>query len=173
MIKQLLFSVFVVIFGVALFGFVLFEVEDKPMKEEVATEEFTVQSYPSEYTADYEKVQFIANHVDNTCAFRDASLFQGVVKIEYPEKTDEVVGTWSYSDSTLELMQPGGLNVRTVSHEVAHVVEDYMDVYEVSDPHFGPYMQGYLTECVWVILQKDIDEASQTIPEPPRFRFTD
>ena len=110
----------------------------------------------------------VPNLNDNECTFVEGSPFKETVHIYYPEKTDEVNGRWNEDVNVIELMQPTGLDVETVAHEVSHMVDSFMIKYNVQDPHFEAYMQGYWTECVMKIMEDDI-----AIFESGRFRFAE
>lgn len=116
----------------------------------------------------YNLARATGDHEENTCWFEDTALWDEKVFIVYPDESpdDDVIGTWDYDTRTIALMQPGGLDVQTVAHEVSHMVDDFMAQLPGVDPHYEAYMQGYWTECVWRILQYDIEETRSG-----KFRF--
>jgi hypothetical protein len=106
----------------------------------------------------YELSVVDGEHGNNTCFFADTTVFNDVITIVYPDfnSEDKVLGRWNADTSTIELMQPNGLTVQTVAHEVAHAVDTIMEKHPNIDPHFEAYLQGHLTWCVYEIMQHDI-----------------
>ncbi len=98
------------------------------------------------------------DHESNKCWFADTTLFNGEVSISYPDYNpeDKVAGRWNPNTNTIELMQPNGLDVKTVAHEVSHMVDTFMEQQPNIDPHYEAYMQGFWTWCVYEIMQHDI-----------------
>lgn len=105
-------------------------------------------------------VQLMISHKDNTCSFHNSQYFTEVIKVEYPEKIDEVAGRWTADRNLIELMQPGGLDILTVAHEVSHAVDSILGRQAADlDHHYEAYLQGVLTSCVSSILEEDLKEA--------------
>lgn len=118
----------------------------------------------------FEYVLVDGSHEDNTCWFKTNELFTEKVQIFYPDFNPDtgVLGTWDYASSTIELMQPDGLNIQTVAHEVSHLVDDFMSQQPDIDPHYRAYMQGFWTWCVYEIMLEDIKDAQES-----KFGFSD
>lgn len=97
------------------------------------------------------------DHDTNTCFFATTTLFNEKVQVVYREYNpeDKVAGRWNPNTNTIELMRPVGFNVQTVSHEVSHMVDDFMAQQPTLDPHFEAYMQGFWTWCVYEIMKND------------------
>lgn len=76
----------------------------------------------------------------------------------YPDfnPEDKVAGTWNIDHNIIELMQPDGLDIGTVAHEVSHMVDDFMAKRPDIDPHYRAYMQGFWTDCVYQIMEHDL-----------------
>ena len=112
-------------------------------------------------TQQYDIVRADGNYTSNTCWFPDNTLFTETITVVYPDFNEEnkVTGSWDPNTNTIELMQPEGLNVQIISHEVSHMVATFMSQYPDLDPHYGSYMQGYWTQCVYNIMQDDINKA--------------
>lgn len=106
----------------------------------------------------FQAVRADGDHTSNTCWFADTSLFNATITIAYPDfnPEDKVKGRWNADTNTIELMQPTGLNVQTVAHEVSHMVDTFMEQQPTIDPHYEAYMQGFWTWCVYEIMQHDI-----------------
>lgn len=100
------------------------------------------------------------DHNINACWFEDTTLWDETILIAYPvrEEGSRTIGTWDEDVNTIFLRPNGGLNIATVSHEVSHMVDTFMEKRPNIDPHYRAYLQGYWTECVWRIVEKDIPE---------------
>jgi hypothetical protein len=108
----------------------------------------------------------ITDRSENVCSLRfDDYLYE--VDVRYFDNTEEnenLAGQWIASEKRILLSNTMGLDIDTVAHEVAHTVQTLMRMPEITDPHYGPYIQGRLTRCIWEIVQEDMQ---------PRFRFAD
>jgi len=116
-----------------------------------------------------ENVQMMLSFNNNTCGFVDSKYFTETILIEYPDREDEVIGRWIAASNTIHLMQPGGLDVDTVAHEVSHAVDTIMGRNPGIDPHYAAYIQGRMTACVYRVMMHDVDVARQAAL--PAFRF--
>lgn len=115
----------------------------------------------TEEEVDYnENVQLMISHEDNTCAFKNSQYFTEVITVTYPEAVDKIAGRWTADQNMIELMQPSGLDILTVAHEVSHAVDSIMGRQAADlDHHYEAYLQGVLTSCVANILNEDLREA--------------
>lgn len=121
----------------------------------------TQQSDEILWVDDAEQFQAVVadgDHDSNVCRFATNELFTEEVTILYPDynPADKVAGRWNPASNTIELMQPNGLSVQTVAHEVSHMVDTFMAQQPNIDPHYEAYMQGFWTWCVYEIMQHDI-----------------
>lgn len=105
-------------------------------------------------------VQMQINQADNICKFVNSKYFDETFRVTYPDKVDDTIGRWNSDTFVIELMQPGGLDVDTVAHEVSHAVDTMMALHPDVDPHYAHYIQGRLTLCVMSILGEDLEAAS-------------
>ena len=106
-------------------------------------------------------VEVLISYRDNTCTLTNSAYFDEVINIEYPDKTDKISGRWNPNTMMIQLMQPGGLDLATVAHEVSHAVDTIMIQHPGIDEHYEAYLQGTLTACVWYVLQHDISMAGK------------
>jgi len=106
---------------------------------------------------DYKMAAAAGNHNTNECWFADTTLFDETITIVYPKKSpdNDIVGTWNGGTNVLSLMDPEGMELSYVAHEVSHMVDTFMEKYDVQDQHFEAYMQGLWTECVHKIMLID------------------
>lgn len=113
----------------------------------------------------YQTAQAIPVHDLNVCQSEPyGGTFSEQIKISYPDtiKNEDgsiTIGQWDSANNVLSLMQPDGLNIQTVAHEVSHLVDTLMIRYAIQDEHYEAYLQGFWTECVYEILQEDIKNA--------------
>lgn len=119
---------------------------------------------PSDYS---DAVGTIAYHDENVCA-SNSEFFDIQVAVRYIPHSPEIefAGQWRPAENLILLNERSGVDIDTVAHEVYHMVETKMKEYKVADPHYGAYLQGAFTNCVWTLVEQDVIEASQ-----PRFRF--
>jgi len=110
---------------------------------------------------DFSLVIADGDHNTNTCWFENKTLFNETVTVVYPDQSpdDDVIGRWDSNTNTMSLMQPGGLDVQTVAHEVSHMVDSFMAQQPNIDPHYEAYMQGFWTWCVYSIMIHDLNNA--------------
>lgn len=100
------------------------------------------------------------NHRYNTCS-TGGEFFDFTVSVVYvnPAEAIDYLGQYNEENKTISLNTDGGLKVGIVAHEVFHMVEHVMDEYKVADPHYGPYLQGVFTSCVWGLVEQDLIDA--------------
>lgn len=117
-------------------------------------------------TSDYNGVQINISHTDNVCRWTRANVADISITVNYTEPSDEIdyFGIWFPAENLIVLNIDGGLDINTVAHEVYHVVQTKMDEYEIADPHWGAYIQGGLTTCVWKLVEQDVNEAEYRSP---------
>lgn len=108
----------------------------------------------------YSDVKAIIDHEANNCR-TDSNFFDFNVTLRYIENSEDIdfAGRWDYNQKLMLLNQETGVDISTVAHEVAHMVQGVMEEYRVEDPHYGPYLQGVFTECVWMLVEQDLIEA--------------
>lgn len=112
-------------------------------------------------TYDHIHISF-KGHTENICRIsfeHNSDIVEYEVKTVYfvnDETNQTLAGEWDPTSRTIALSQSKGLDVDTVSHEVAHVVETLFEIYNFEDSHYGPHIQGDFTACVWDIVQEDV-----------------
>lgn len=137
--------------------------------QQLIQSEISATSTPTLNEPQYHLAEVTGDHESNKCWFKDTTMFNEEVLVVYPEiieyldedKKSEVIGRWNADVNVIELMQPKGLTVQTVSHEVSHMVDTFMERYPGIDPHYEAYMQGYWTECIYQLMEYDIRIASE------------
>lgn len=113
---------------------------------------------------DYHETSAFAHLKENKC-LASGNYFDGLeVQVVFTEM-DGAVGRWTPSERKIELSPKGGMDVDTVAHEVFHMVEDVMRWYQIPDPHYGAYLQGNWTACVWKLVENEQEK------DKPKFRF--
>lgn len=115
---------------------------------------------------DYNGIQINISHTDNVCRWTRVNVADISITVNYTEPSDEIdyFGIWFPAENLIVLNIDGGLDINTVAHEVYHVVQTKMDEYEIADPHWGAYIQGGLTTCVWKLVEQDVNEAEHRSP---------
>lgn len=123
-----------------------------------------------EYQEDYSGIEVSINHKDNVCRWQRANVADISITVNYTAPSDEIdyYGQWRPAENLIVLNTEGGLDISTVAHEVYHVVQTKMEEHEVADPHWGAYLQGGLTNCVWLLVERDVTEAGYI-----KFRFAE
>lgn len=98
------------------------------------------------------------DHVDNYCWTRSQRFPIKVQVLYYNEAPDdlEYMGQWDSVNNIITIVPPNGLSIQTAAHEVHHMVDTMMERYAIDDWHYGAYLQGHFTECVWNIIANDI-----------------
>lgn len=128
------------------------------------------ENIASDQPEGYGGIEVFISHEDNECRWQRANVADVSITVNYIEPGDEIdyYGRWIPSENLIVLNSEGGLDINTVAHEVYHVVQTKMDEYEVVDPHWGAYMQGALTNCVWDLVDYDVTQAKHG-----KFRFAE
>jgi len=112
----------------------------------------------------YHETSAFAHFEKNKCV-ATGDYFDGMeVQVNFKE-LDGAVGRWIPSQMTIDLSPKGGMDVDTVAHEVFHFVEDVMEWYDIKDPHYGAYLQGNWTDCVWQLVLHEQEK------DKPAFNF--
>lgn len=121
---------------------------------------------------DYGNTGAFALHSRSSCVGNAEPFKDWEAKVEY-RSLEGAVGRWTPSTRTIALDPIGGIDVNTIAHEVAHMVDDMMVIYKVQDPHIEAYLQGNWTECVLFLAveEKNLFIGKITEEELPKFRF--
>lgn len=107
-----------------------------------------------------------ADYQESECR-SESEYFDITIKVDYVPDNDEYAGQWNPAENLILLNEVSGIDISTVAHEVYHMVQTKMREYEVEDPHYGAYLQGAFTECVWSLVERNvIDERRRGL-----FRF--
>lgn len=113
--------------------------------------------FSKDEASEYSGVNIFVDHTNNTCRWSREGVADVSITVNYIAPSDEVdyYGRWIPDDNLIVLNNEIGLNVDTIAHEVYHAVETMMARNGVADPHWGAYLQGGLTECVFQLVLKD------------------
>lgn len=102
---------------------------------------------------DYSDVKSFINHDENTCRVA-GDHFDFTVTVYYAP-SEEWSGLWSGDTMEMYLNPKNGMDIDTIAHEAWHAVDDMLVRFDVEDGHYGAYMQGRLTYCVWLLVEED------------------
>lgn len=106
---------------------------------------------------DYSDVMSVINHGNSTCRVYGND-FDFTVNVYYVTGED-YLGLWDGGDIYLNVN--GGLDIDTVAHEAWHAVDTMLIRFPIKDRHYGAYIQGHLTRCVWWLVEEDLIEAGK------------
>lgn len=105
--------------------------------------------------SDYSDTSSFAYHDKNICK-STGNFFDIEISVEYPSDTKNFVGRWEPRKNRILLELGAGSDIDTIAHEVHHMVDTMMNRYGVEDDHYGAYLQGSFTRCVWEIVEEDL-----------------
>lgn len=119
---------------------------------------FSTSKNVEDQPEDYSGIEVYLNNENNVCQWQRPGVADISITVNYIEPSDEIdyYGQWRPAENLIVLNKSGGLNLGTVAHEVYHVVETKMEEHRIADPHWGAYIQGGLTNCVWELVLADV-----------------